>query len=100
MTIIIGAAGILMIAAGYYMSTEMFDRAMENGLLLPIYMVSILFLTIAGAYITFKCSVAFVLNMIRRSKYGHVNVDDVLSLNSVLFNMSTESFLFIVCDVC
>ncbi|NMA80570.1 MAG: ABC transporter permease [Jeotgalicoccus halophilus] len=99
MTIIFGAAGILMIAAGYYMSTEMFDRAMENGLLLPIYMVSILFLTIAGTYITFKCSVAFVLNMIRRSKNGHVNVNDVLSVTSVMFKMRSNSFLLTVIAV-
>lgn len=93
LTIVFGIAGILMIALGYYMSQTMFDRAMENPIMLPIYMVSILFLTILGTYITFKCSVAFVLNMIRKSKNGHVNVNDVLSVTSVMFKMRSNAFL-------
>ncbi|CAD2073373.1 bacitracin export permease protein BceB [Jeotgalicoccus coquinae] len=93
LTIVFGIAGILMIALGYYMSQTMFDRAMENPVMLPIYMVSILFLTILGTYITFKCSVAFVLNMVRKSKNGHVNVNDVLSVTSVMFKMRSNAFL-------
>ncbi len=93
LTIVFGIVGILMIALGYYMSQTMFDRAMENPIMLPIYMVSILFLTILGTYITFKCSVAFVLNMIRKSKNGHVNVNDVLSVTSVMFKMRSNAFL-------
>lgn len=91
--IVFGIVGILMIALGYYMSQTMFDRAMGNPIMLPIYMVSILFLTILGTYITFKCSVAFVLNMIRKSKNGHVNVNDVLSVTSVMFKMRSNAFL-------
>ena len=93
LTIVFGIAGILMIALGYYMSQTMFDRAMENPIMLPIYMVAILFLTILGTYITFKYSVAFILNMIRKSKNGHVNVNDVLSVTSVMFKMRSNAFL-------
>lgn len=93
MTIVFGIAGILMIALGYYMSQTMFDRAMENPVLLPIYMVTILFLTILGTYFTFKYSVAFILNMLRKSKNGHVNVNDVLSVTSVMFKMRSNAFL-------
>lgn len=93
MTIVFGISGILMIALGYYMSQTMFDRAMENPILLPIYMVAILFLTILGTYFTFKYSVAFILNMIRKSKNGHVNVNDVLSVTSVMFKMRSNAFL-------
>lgn len=93
MTIVLGIAGIAMIALGYYMSQTMFERAMENLVMLPVYMVAILFLTIAGTYITFKYSVAFILNMIRKSKNGHVNVNDVLSVTSVMFKMRSNAFL-------
>ena len=93
MTIVLGIAGIAMIALGYYMSQTMFERAMENPIMLPVYMVAILFLTIAGTYITFKYSVAFILNMIRKSKNGHVNVNDVLSVTSVMFKMRSNAFL-------
>lgn len=93
LTIIFGIAGILMIALGYYMSQTMFDRAMENPVLLPVYMVAILFLTILGTYFTFKYSVAFILNMVRKSKNGHVNVNDVLSVTSVMFKMRSNAFL-------
>src|SRR5699024_7385199 len=93
MTIVLGIAGIAMIALGYYMSQTMFERAMENPIMLPVYMVGILFLTIAGTYITFKYSVAFILNMIRKRKNGHVNVNDVLSVTSVMFKMRSNAFL-------
>ena len=93
MTIVLGIAGIAMIALGYYMSQTMFERAMENPIMLPVYMVAILFLTIAGTYITFKYSVAFILNMLRKSKNGHVNVNDVLSVTSVMFKMRSNAFL-------
>lgn len=98
-TIILGVIGLAMIALGYYMSTQMFERAMENPVMLPIYMVAILFLTIIGTYITFKCSIAFVLNVIRRSKNGHVNINDVLSVTSVMFKMRSNSFLLTVISV-
>lgn len=99
MTIIFGVLGILMIALGYYMSQTMFDRAMENPILLPIYMVAILFLTILGTYFTFKYSIAFILNMVRKSKNGHVNVNDVLSVTSVMFKMRSNAFLLTVIAV-
>ena len=99
MTIIFGFLGILMIALGYYMSQTMFDRAMENPILLPIYMVAILFLTILGTYFTFKYSIAFILNMVRKSKNGHVNVNDVLSVTSVMFKMRSNAFLLTVIAV-
>lgn len=99
MTIIFGVLGILMIALGYYMSQTMFDRAMENPILLPIYMVAILFLIILGTYFTFKYSIAFILNMVRKSKNGHVNVNDVLSVTSVMFKMRSNAFLLTVIAV-
>ena len=95
-TVIFGIIGILMIGTGYYLSTIMFDSAIGNPIFLFILMPLILFLTIAGTYITFKCSVAFILNMIRKRKGGHVNVNDVLSTISIMFKMKSNSFLLTV----
>lgn len=95
-TIIFGIIGILMIAGGYYLSTELFDFSMDSPILLFVLMPVILFLTIIGTYITFKASVAFVLNLIRKRKNGHVNVNDVLSITSIMFKMKSNSLLLTV----
>lgn len=95
-TIIFGIIGIFMIVTGYYLSTVLFDSSMENPILLFILMPLILFLTIVGTYITFKASVAFLLNLIRKRKGGHVNVNDVLSLTSIMFKMKSNSLLLTV----
>ncbi|CEA00846.1 Bacitracin export permease protein BceB [Jeotgalicoccus saudimassiliensis] len=99
LTIIFGITGILMIAAGYYMSQTMFEQTMKSPFLLPVFMVSILVLTILGTYFTFKYSVAFILNMFRKSKNGRVNVSDVLSVTSVMFKMRSNSFLLTMITV-
>lgn len=95
-TVIFGILGIVMIAAGYYFSTIMFDASIGNPIYLFILMPVILFLTIVGTYITFKCSIAFILNIIRKRKDGHVNVKDVLSTTSIMFKMKSNSFLLTV----
>ena len=74
-TVLMGVLGLAMVAVGYYFSTQL----MENVSLIFLLVFGVLGLTIIGTYITFKFSVAFVLNMIRKSKKGHVSVTDVLS---------------------
>ena len=98
-TIIMGIIGLAMIGYGYYMSSNLFESAMDNPVMLPVNMMLILFLTIAGTYITFKYSVTFLLNLVRRSKNGHVNVNDVLSVTSVMFKMRSNAFLLTVITV-
>lgn len=95
-TILLGITGIIMVAAGYYLSTLLFDSAMQNPIMLFIMMPLILFLTIAGTYITFKTSVQFILNIIRAGKNGHVNINDVLSITSIMFKMRSNAFLLTV----
>ncbi len=94
-TVVLGILGLMMIITGYWMSANLFDfnRMMIFGVF------GILFLTIAGTYITFKFSVAFILNMIRKSKNGHVNVNDVLSLTSIMFKMKSNAFLLTLISV-
>ena len=58
--IIGGILGILMIALGYYMATEMFGvfKSLTIALVTPFI---ILFLTIVGAYLFFRSSVSLIL---------------------------------------
>src|SRR5690625_4724335 len=94
-----GIIGLFMVGYGYYMSVGLFESMMGNPVMLPVNMLIILFLTIVGTYITFKFSVTFVLNLIRRFKGGHVNVSDVLSITSVMFKMRSNAFLLTVITV-
>ena len=94
-TVAFGIIGLLMIISGYWLSTKIFDFVM---IIVPL-LFGILFLTIIGTYITFKFSVAFIFNMIRKSKGGHVNVNDVLSLTSIMFKMKSNAFLLTLISV-
>ena len=88
-----GVLGIIMVAVGYFLSTKMFEWAMENPILLPVLMIGILVLTIVGSYLLFKCGIALILNIFRKRKAGHVNVNDVLSTTSIMFKMRSNAFL-------
>lgn len=94
-TIIFGTIGLAMIISGYWLSTKIFDFPL---LLVPL-LFAILGLTIIGTYITFKFSIAFLFNMIRKSKGGHVNVNDVLSLTSIMFKMKSNAFLLTLISI-
>ncbi len=94
-TMAFGIIGLLMIISGYWLSAKIFDFGM---IIVPL-LFGILFLTIIGTYITFKFSVAFIFNMIRKSKGGHVNVNDVLSLTSIMFKMKSNAFLLTLISV-
>ncbi len=94
-TVIFGTIGLLMIISGYWLSTKILDYPL---LIVPLLFV-ILFLTIIGTYITFKFSVAFIFDLIRKSKGGHVNVNDVLSLTSIMFKMKSNAFLLTLISV-
>lgn len=94
-TVIMGVVGLSMIALGYYLSTKLIDFI---DIIIPI-TLTVLALTIVGTYITFKFSVAFLLNLIRKSKRGHVNVTDVLSLTRIMFKMKSNSFLLTMISV-
>lgn len=92
-TYILGALGFVMIIGGYLLSENLFDIASE----MPMYtfplMILVLFLTIVGAYFIFKFTVSLFLNIYRKSKNGHVNVNDVLATSSIMFKMKSNAFL-------
>lgn len=93
--VIFGVLGLFMISYGYWLSANM----NHFGHVLMFLMFGILFLTITGTYLTFKSSVAFLLNSVRRMKQGHVNINDVLSLTSIMFKMKSNAFLLTLISV-
>ncbi|MFL1624326.1 FtsX-like permease family protein [Staphylococcus capitis] len=88
--IIGGILGILMIALGYYMATEMFGvfKQLTNALASPFI---ILFLTIVGAYLFFRSSVSLIFKTIKRSKNGRVSITDVVCTSSIMHRMKKNA---------
>ena len=92
-TYILGIFGFVMIVAGYFLSENLYDIGFEYPVILLPLMLIILFLTIVGAYFIFKFTVALILNMYRKSKKGHVNVNDVVATSTIMFKMKSNAFL-------
>lgn len=93
---IMGVLGIVMIAMGYYVSTQLFEGEITsiNGLFAA--MTFILASTIIGTYFFYKGSVRFVSNLLRKRKAGYMNINEVLSLSSMMFRMKSNAFLLTV----
>ncbi|WP_405114422.1 ABC transporter permease [Paenibacillus sp. FSL K6-1217] len=94
--IIMGLLGIGFIAAGYYVSSQLFSGKFSdmNGLMLA--MIIILALVIAGTYLFYKGSVSFIFNLIRKRKKGYLSINEVLSLSSIMFRMKSNALLLTV----
>lgn len=82
-----GIIGISLIAYGYYDSTRLFtvEGATTNNLF--INMLIILGTTIFGSYLFFRFSVALIMNLIRKSKRGHLKITDVLGVTTIMHRM-------------
>nr|WP_263314865.1 ABC transporter permease [Mammaliicoccus sp. Marseille-Q6498] len=90
--LVFGALGIVMIIAGYYLSSVMFENIATGGMTtLYLKMLTILFLTIVGAYLLFRCSISLIFNTIRKSKKGMLSVTDVVSTSSIMHKMKTNA---------
>ncbi|WP_339196566.1 FtsX-like permease family protein [Solibacillus sp. FSL R5-0449] len=81
---VMGAIGLALIIYGYYESTLLFTGHTTN---LFLSMVIILATTIGGTYFVFRYSVAFILNLFRLRKKGHLNLTDVLALTPIMHRM-------------
>ncbi|MEK3806724.1 ABC transporter permease [Bacillus sp. FSL H8-0547] len=94
--IVIGLLGMVMIAAGYYVSSRLFggDFKSTNGLFLA--MIFILGSVILGTYFFYKGSVSFLFHLIRKKKGGYLKVDEVLSLSSIMFRMKSNAMLLTI----
>lgn len=93
---ILGMAGIILIIAGYYVSTKLFDGSISQTNSLLIAMLFILGSVIIGTYLFYKGSVSFIFNMIRKKKNGYLNINEVLSLSSIMFRMKSNSVLLTI----
>ena len=83
-----GAIGLALIIYGYYKSSVLFS---SDQLHLFQNMLIILAATIGGTYLVFRYSVAFVLNLFRLSKKGHLTLTDVLALTPIMHRMKGNS---------
>lgn len=92
---IIGVFGILLIVFGYYLSSRLFSSVFLGNQLFLV-MIVILASVIVGTYLFYKGSVSFIFNLIRKRKGGYLNVNDVLSLSSIMFRMRSNSLLLMI----
>ncbi|PID20445.1 bacitracin ABC transporter permease [Sporosarcina sp. P3] len=92
---VIGVLGILLIVFGYYLSSRLFSSVFLGDQLFLV-MIIILASVIMGTYLFYKGSVSFIFNLIRKHKGGYLNVNDVLSLSSIMFRMKSNSFLLMI----
>ncbi|MFJ7186348.1 FtsX-like permease family protein [Lysinibacillus xylanilyticus] len=86
---VIGFLGLVLIAYGYYASTNLFDINSSGDLVLN--MTIILATTIGGTFLVFRFSVAFIMNSIRLKKNGHLTARDVLALTPIMHRMKSNA---------
>jgi bacitracin transport system permease protein len=94
--IVMGVLGIGFIAAGYYVSGQLFSGKITAVNQLMTAMIVILGLVIAGTYLFYKGSVSFIFNLIRRGKRGYLSINEVLSLSSIMFRMKSNALLLTI----
>lgn len=94
--IIIGILGLVLIMIGYYVSTKLFSGDFNSVNELFAAMIFILGSVIIGTYFFYKGSVSFLFNLIRKRKSGYLNINEVLSLSSIMFRMKSNSLLLTV----
>jgi bacitracin transport system permease protein len=92
----IGIAGILLIIVGYYFSSKLFGGDLETITELFSAMIVILASVIIGTYLFYKGSVRFIFNIIRKKKNGYLNINEVLSLSSIMFRMKSNALILTI----
>ena len=93
---IIGIIGILLIILGYYISSKLFSGDFNTINQLFTAMILILGSVIIGTYLFYKGSVSFIFNIIRKKKQGYLNINEVLSLSSIMFRMKSSAVLLTI----
>jgi bacitracin transport system permease protein len=88
--------GIILIATGYYISSKLFGGDFTTGPQLLGAMLFILASVIIGTYLFYKGSVSFIFHLIRKRKNGYLNINEVLSLSSIMFRMKSNALLLTV----
>lgn len=93
---LIGIIGISFIVTGYYVSSKLFSGDFTEMSELFIAMIFILGSVIIGTYLLYKGSVSFIFHLIRKSKKGYLNINEVLSLSSIMFRMKSNALLLTI----
>ncbi|WP_418026892.1 FtsX-like permease family protein [Paenibacillus sp. JJ1722] len=93
---IIGIIGVSFIALGYYVSSKLFGGDFTSMNELFMAMVFILGSVIIGTLLFYKGSICFISNIIRKSKGGYLNINEVLSLSSIMFRMKSNALLLTI----
>ncbi|SDM45101.1 ABC transporter permease [Sediminibacillus halophilus] len=94
--ILMGILGLGLIVTGYYVSSKLFDGDFNSITSLYVVMLFILGSVIIGTYFFYKGSVRFVANLIRKNKGGYLNINEVLSLSSIMFRMKSNALLLTI----
>ena len=93
---LMGILGLLAIISGYYISSKLFSGDFTTMTELFLAMIYILGSVIIGTYLFYKGSVSFIFNIVRKKKDGHLTINHVLSLSSIMFRMKSNSLLLTV----
>ncbi|MHC0036630.1 FtsX-like permease family protein [Pseudoneobacillus sp. C159] len=94
--ILLGILGIAFIISGYYVSSKLFSGDLVTMMELFLAMAFILGAVILGTYLFYKGSVSFIFNLIRKKKNGYLNINEVLSLSSIMFRMKSNALLLTI----
>jgi bacitracin transport system permease protein len=94
--IVIGIFGMILITSGYYVSSKLFGGDFTTMPELYGAMLFILGSVILGTYLFYKGSVSFIFNVIRKKKDGYLNINEVLSLSSIMFRMKSSALLLTI----
>ena len=90
--ILFGLLGVGLIVYGYYVSTILFNMVKTTTISdLYIKMGTILGCVILGTFLTFRYSIALIMNMIRMSRNGHLSLNDVLSITPIMHRMKSNA---------
>ncbi|WP_313800099.1 ABC transporter permease [Cytobacillus sp.] len=92
----IGILGIALIILGYYVSSKLFGGDFTSMVELMLAMLFILGSVIIGTYLFYKGSVSFIFNLIRKKKDGYLNINEVLSLSTIMFRMRSNALLLTI----
>lgn len=94
--IIFGVIGISLILSGYYVSSKLFNGSFSTINELFMAMTFILGAVIIGTYLFYKGSVTLITNTIRKRQNGFLNINQVLSLSSIMFRMKSNALLLTI----
>jgi bacitracin transport system permease protein len=92
----LGILGVVLIAAGYYVSSKLFEGDFQTMQELFAAMIFILASVILGTYLFYKGSVSFIFQIIRKKKGGYLTINEVMSLSSVMFRMKSNALLLTI----